>query len=275
MAFHDSCWRWLLATGLLISATAASTALGQGWESTLSPHAPGPFPELRPVRVTYNFGWNGIAAAAADLRLSKSTEGRLQIEANGHTIGLARSLWHFDVAHVSTTEAQTLRPIQIRETEALRSKKVETEINFTPQGVTSKRDEERDSSVKSKTRHFDQINLHSIDSALLYLRSQSFKPDSVQRIVVYPATSAYLITITPSGHDHLTLPTGSYDALKLDLQLSKIGRKRELMPHKKFRRATVWLSNDPNRLVLRIEAQIFAGTIFAELQSVQFDDGKP
>ena len=89
--------------------------------------------------------------------------------------------------------------------------------------------------MKSKTRHFDLPNMHSIDSALLYLRSQSLKPDAAQRVVVYPATSAYLCTLTPAGRDHITVPAGSYDALKLDLQLNKIGGKRELLPHKKFR----------------------------------------
>src|SRR4029077_5864999 len=126
-----------------------------------------------------------------------------------------------------------------------------------------------------KTRHFDLPNMHSIDSALLYLRSQSLKPDAAQRVVVYPATSAYLCPLPPAGRDHITVPAGSYDALKLDLQLNKIGGKRELLPHKKFRRATVWLSDDADRLVLRIEAQIFAGTVFTELQSVQFDEAKP
>lgn len=227
------------------------------------------------MRLKYGFGWNGISAAAAEVQFSKAADGRLQLELTGHTVGLARSLWNFDVTHLALTDAQTLRPIQVRETEVLRSKKVETEVNFTPRTASSKRVEEKGSSVKSKTRQFDLPNLHSIDSALLYLRTQSFKPDAVQRIVVYPATSAYLVTITPVGHDHLTVPTGTYDAIKLDLQLSKIGKKRELQPHKKFRRASVWLSDDPNRLVLRIEAQIFAGTVFAELQSVQFDGAKP
>jgi hypothetical protein len=240
-----------------------------------SAYAPGSFPQLRPQRASYGFGWNGITAATAEIRLSNALDGHLQLEATGHTIGVARSLWNFDVTHISTTDARSLRPIQVRETEVLRAKKVETEVSFTPQSVTSKRDEKRASSVKSKTRHFDLPNIHSIDSALLYLRSQSLKPDVVQRIVVYPATSAYLCTVTPAGRDHITVPAGSYDAIKLDLQLNKIGGKRELQPHKKFRRATVWLSDDADRLVLRIEAQIFAGTIFTELQSVQFDEAKP
>ena len=274
MASLNYPWRTWLA-GCLLFVPSLPIVVAQGWESTISPHIPGSFPQLRPVRVSYGFGWNGITAAMAEIRLSSAVEGHLQLDVAGHTSGVARSLWNFDVTHVSTTDAHTLRPIQVRETEDLRAKKVETELSFTPQGVTSKRDEKRDSSVKSKTRHFDLPNIHSIDSALLYLRSQSLKPDAIQRIVVYPATSAYLCTITPAGREHITVPAGSYEAIKFDLQLNKIGKKRELLPHKKFRRATVWLSDDADRLVLRIEAQIFAGTVFTELQSVQFDESKP
>jgi hypothetical protein len=226
------------------------------------------------MHLHYAFGWNGVTAAEADFKFFKTPDGRLQLDANGHTIGLARNLWPFDVTHVSFTDARSLRPLQVRETEVLRSKKFETEVSFTPQGVTSKREEQRGNVAKSKTRQFQMANVHSIDSALLYLRSQPLV-EGAQRVVVYPSTSAYLCTITPLGREHINIAAGSYEAIKLDLQLNKIGKKHELLPHKKFRRATIWISDDPNRLVLRIETQIFAGTIFAELQSVQFDDGRP
>lgn len=227
------------------------------------------------MHLKYNFGWNGIPAASANFQFSKTPDGHLKLDAAGHTIGFARALWEYDVTHLSLTDAHTFRPLQIQETETLRSKKVDTEVNFTPLGLTSKRDEIRGAAIKSKTRSFNFPNTDSIDSAVLYLRSQALPADAVQRLVVYPSTSAYLCTITPAGREHLTVPAGSYPALKLDLQLSKIGGNGELIPHKKFRKATIWLSDDPNRLVLRIEAQIFAGTVFTELQSVQFDDGKP
>ena len=72
----------------------------------------------------------------------------------------------------------------------------------------------------------------------------------------------------------MTGPTGTYNAIKLDLQLNKIGKNRELEPHRKFRRATVWLSDDSDRLLLKIQAQIFVGTVVVELQSVEFEDPK-
>ncbi len=274
MAFPDFSNRTLLAVCAVFLA-ALPIAQAQDWQTTVNPHSPGPVPEPRPVHLKYNFGWNGIAAAAANFQLSKTADGHLKLDATGHTIGLARALWEYDVTHVSLTDAHTFRPVQVRETETFRSKKVDTEITFTPSGLTSKRDEIRGGSVKSKTRSFAFPSIDSIDSAVLYLRSQTLSPDAVQRLVVYPSTSAYLCTITPVGRERLNVPAGSYAAIKLDLQLSKIGGKGELLPHKKFRHAAIWLSDDSNRLVLRIEAQIFAGTVFTELQSAQFDDGKP
>jgi hypothetical protein len=47
-----------------------------------------------------------------------------------------------------------------------------------------------------------------------------------------------------------------------------------LEPHRKFRHATIWVSDDRDRILLRIEAQIFVGTVFAELQSVRFDSSR-
>lgn len=261
--------------GALIFTGALSVFGAEAWENTLSPYAPGTFPEMRPMHAHYNFGWNAIVAAEADFRFSKTADGKQQLDATGHTVALVRKLWSFDIVHTALTDGRTLRPIQVRETEERKTKKFVTEMNFTQQGVVSRRDEFRGSAVKSKTRGFEMATLHSIDSALLYLRTQSLKPDAVQRIVVYPGTTAYLCTVTPLGHEQITNPTGSYNAIKLDLQLQKIDKNRQLAPHRKFRRATIWLSDDPNRMVLRIEAQIFAGAVFAELQSFQFDDGKP
>src|SRR5213075_1066187 len=101
--------------------------------------------------------------------------------------------------------------------------------------------------------------------------SHSLPDHNVQRIAVYPATSAYLATITVLGRERLTGPFGTYNSIKLDLHLNKIGKNRELEPHRKFRHATVWLSDDGDRLLLKIQAQIFVGTVSAELQSVEFD----
>src|SRR5262249_24953792 len=74
--------------------------------------------------------------------------------------------------------------------------------------------------------------------------------------------------------EKISVHAGNYNAIKVDLQLKRIGKHLELEPHRKFRRATIWVSDDTDRLLLRIEAQVFVGTVFAELQSVPFDNPK-
>lgn len=245
------------------------------WESSVTPLVPGTVPELRPARVQYDFGWNGVTAATGDFRYSKSPDGQARFDATGGTSGFARKLWAFDLIHMATADPRTLRPLEAKETETIRGKTRVTELTFSPTGVSSRREDRRGTETKSKTRTFDFPDVLSLNSAFLLLRAQPLAAGAVHRVVVYPATSAYLCTITVQGRESLSGPTGTRNAIKLDLQLNKIGKQRELQPHRKFRRATVWMGDDADRHILRIETQVFIGTVFAELQSVQFDNPKP
>lgn len=259
--------------GLCFPALSESRAAS--WETTVTPFVPGAFAEARPLRARYNFGWSGIAAANAEFRFEKIGGNRLQLEAHGGTVGVARRLWSYDINHTALADAGTLRPLSVKETEKFRAKEVSTDLIYSSEGVRSTRDERKDGAVKTKVRRFDFPDALSVYSALLFLRTQPLLDGATHRVVVYPATSSYLCTVTVGGHESITVATGTYEAIKLDVQLSKIGGKLELLPHKKFRNATVWLSNDADRLVLRVEAQVFVGKVFAELQSVQFDNPKP
>ncbi|HEY2614687.1 MAG TPA: DUF3108 domain-containing protein [Chthoniobacterales bacterium] len=272
------------ATGRFGSRVRAVAALGFGfisvasaatWEETVTASSPPRFPPPRPVHATYRFGWSGFTAATAEARLSQPSPNRFQLDGAGHTVGLVRALWKFDANHTSIADATTLHPLEVTQIEKARSKKIVTNLSFDSTGVTSRRLETPSKNPAPKIRRFDFPHLFDLQSALLYLRSQPMPDRGVQRIVVYPATSAYLATVTVLGREHFSGAAGAYNAIKLDLQLSKIGKNRELEPHRKFRRGTIWISDDSDRLLLRIEAQVFVGTVFAELQSVQFDDVKP
>jgi hypothetical protein len=244
------------------------------WQSTLTKDPPGNFPELRPLRATYRFGWSGLTAATGEVHFTKPSQDRLQLEGTGRTISFVRALWKLDVNHHALANAETLRPVETRQTENYRSKKIATQLMFTNNGVTCARTEGQGSAVSTKTRDFSFPNLFDLHSAMLYLRSQPLRDRSIHRVVVYPASSAYLATITVLGREKVSVRAGNYTAIKMDLQLNRIGKKLDLEPHRKFRRATVWVSDDNDRILLRIEAQVFVGTVFAELESVRFDGAK-
>jgi hypothetical protein len=258
---------------ILLNLAWASTCAAVPWQSTINKDPPGNFPELRPVQATYRFGWAGFTAATADVDLKKAADSRFQFDGTGRTTGFVRALWKMDVNYRAITDAETLRPIESKQTEAYRAKKLITQLNFTNHGVTRARTEGPGAGTTT-SREFTFPNLFDLYSAMLYLRSQSLEDGSVNRVVVYPASSAYVATITVLGREKIAVHAGTYSAIKFDLQLKRIGKTLELEPHRKFRRGTIWVSDDADRMLLRVEAQIFVGTIFAELQSVSFENPK-
>lgn len=227
------------------------------------------------MHAKYGFGWSGFPAGTADVRFTRPSADRYQLDATLHSTGFVRTLWKFDGNYASSADARTLRPIEVRQTETVRAKKTVTNLSFEADGVTSKETETPSKNPGPKIRRFESPQLFDLLSALLYLRSQPLQNRNVQRIIVYPQTSAYLATMTVLGRERLTVPAGTFNAIKLDVQLSKVGKTRELEPHRKFRRATAWLSDDPDRVLLKIDAQIFIGSVFGELQSVEFENLKP
>jgi hypothetical protein len=243
------------------------------WQTSLSKDPAGNFPEMRPLHASYRFGWSGVAAATGEVHFTKPSENKFQLEGTGRTVGFVRALWKLDVNYRAIASVGTLRPIKTEQTESYRSKKIVTNLTFTNNGVTRARTEGK-APGETKTRQFNFPDLFDLFSAMLYLRSQPLKEHSTYRVVAYPATNPYLATVTVIGREKVSVHAGSYNAIKLDLQLKRIGKHLELEPHRKFRRATIWVSDDPERLLLRIEAQVFVGTVFADLQSTRFDNAK-
>ena len=240
------------------------------WTSTLTHDPRGNFPDLRPGHATYAYGWSGITAGTSDVSFRHGEAQTFVLEGKGRTVGLARILWRFDLSYRSVTNAQTLRPVEAHQVETARGKRIETNLKFSNDGVNSRRFDGNRATPTVKDFAFE--NLYDLQSAFLYLRSQGLRDHSVYRVAVYPANSAYVATITVLGREHLRVRSGNYNAIKMDLKLQRVNKKNELEAHRKFKRATLWLSDDTDRVLLRIESQIFVGTVTAEMQSIRFDN---
>jgi hypothetical protein len=262
------CAALLTSLGILVSQ---ETRAASNWPSSLTRDPRGSFPDLRPVRATYVYGWSGITAATSDVYFHRGDQQTFVLEGRGRTVGLARVLWRFDLDYRAAANAESLRPLDTHQVETVRGKRVETNLKFSDEGVSGSRLES--GHVTPAVKDFNLENLYDLHSAFLYLRSQPLRDRSVYRVAVYPANSAYVATLTVVGREHVRVRAGSYSAIKLDLKLQRVSKKNELEPHRKFKRATIWISDDNDRLLLRIESQIFVGTVTAELQSVHFENG--
>jgi hypothetical protein len=71
---------------------------GTDWASNLTHDPRGNFPDLRPGHATYAFGWSGITAATSEVSFRRGEQQTFTLEGKGHTVGLARILWRFDLS---------------------------------------------------------------------------------------------------------------------------------------------------------------------------------
>ncbi len=250
-----------------VAGLLAGTARGD-WRDEMSSAEPGKFPPLRAVTLDYQCGWSGVPAGEVTAEFSRPVEGQCELKVTAATEGLARALWKLDATHVAKGNVATMRPLEVRQKEVYRGQTVTTDLDFDDAGVERLRQSTNDAKPARRKR-YDFPNLYDLQTALLYVRSQALETGSTYRMVVYPGTCAYLATVTVLGRERIKVKAGSYPAIKMDLKLQKVNGQMKLEPHGKFKRATGWLSDDQDRLPLRMNAQIFVGSVWVELVKVR------
>ena len=259
--------KFWLATWLI---ALSGPALAADWRDDLTPLKPGKFPPPRPQTATYRFGWGAISAAQADIEFSRQKKAQLQLKLTAKTTGAVRALWQLDAEYTSRCSSATLQPICLQQTERYRKKTEKTKADFTPEQVVSLQEVEPPRETPSKPKTFIFPNLVDLEGALLLVRSQRLLAEDQYSLVVFPARTAYLARVDVLGREPIEVGGQRYQAVKLKLALQHITKKLELEPHAKFKNAYAWLSDDKERLLLKITAEVFVGSVWMELQSVKF-----
>jgi Protein of unknown function (DUF3108) len=262
---------WFLAILVvpLVHTVCADESLD--WtKSITSGKGPGDFVQPPPMRLTYRFGWSGIQAATCNVHLYSPARDKVEVEATGATAGLARVLFRLDVYHRATESKTTLTPIHFYQEEKYRAETVKTNVDFEPDQVTGLR-EKIPSDHPPKPNVFKFNSVFDMTTALLWIRSQPLTDGETESLVVWASNAPYLATVNVIGRETLTLNGRKQKTIKLDLKLKGIDKKLGLKEHSVFKSGRGWLSDDDRRIPIRIEADIFIGYVFAELQSLNVD----
>jgi Protein of unknown function (DUF3108) len=262
---------WILASVLLATLQSVSADPEPDWIGSLtSAKGPGNFTAPPAMHLTYRFGWSGIQAATADIHFFSPTRNTFEVDASGATSGFPRTLFRLDIYHQATENKETLRPIHFFQEEKYRQETVKTNVNFEPDYVTGLR-EKIPSDRPSKPNVFKFSPVFDLTTALLWVRSQPLTDGDRESLVVWASNAPYLATVTVVGRDTLKIEGRNQNAIKLDLKLKNIDKKMQLKDHKLFKGGRGWLSDDDKRIPLRIEADIFIGYVFVELESMQLE----
>jgi hypothetical protein len=255
---------------LLAISFAATLAYGADPEpswagSVTTAKGAGRFPAAPNVHVTYRFGWSGITAAEADVRLVNADE-TVKTTVSGGTTGFARTLFRCDIDHECVSRRTSLLPIHIVQDEKYAAQLVHTTIDFNSSSVTSLR-EVTPSKDAPKPRTLEFYPVYSLETALFWLRSQPLTDGEREVMVVYANNAAYLGTIKVVGRERIRIGQTERNAIKVEFNFKSIDQHLQLKTYKRFKSGRGWISDDEYRLPLRMEADIFIGYVFAELET--------
>jgi len=258
--------RSLTAVALALSALAGIARAD--WQDELT-HAPGAFPPLAPMKAHYRFGWTMFTAAEADFDITRPKKELIRLAVTARSIGVVRSMWRMNAEHVSTISATTLRPISMVQTEVYKDETHKTKVDYSPIGVTRLHETIPPGKDPPKTKRFDYPEIFDLHGGVQFIRTQKLTTGDNYKIVVYPSKAPYLAEAIVEGRQKVKLAGRVYNAVKVNLKLSKIVESdMSLQPHEKFKSASVWISDDADRLLLKIEAEIAVGNVWAELEKV-------
>jgi len=260
------------------------------WLARIAPTRPGKFPPIRPVKIQYRFGWEGISAAHGTLEFSRPKPGISQADLEAHTTGLSRRLWRMDTRTLEWCDAITLRPIHVRQAEWYRGSSSLIAQEFSPREVLRAKglikdrldpaffadmplDEDRMRELTHAVPKRVKVpGLFDLQSGLLFVRSQPLNKGDVIHVAVIQGKSPYFARIRVLGRESVTVAAGTFPAIKLELTLLDITDSLTLAPQKRFQRAVGWFSDDTNRFILKLQTAIFIGSVGLEMEKFEFKD---
>jgi len=256
----------LCAALALVVSTAACAA---DWRRDAAQLRSGPFPPPPDkLAARYVFGWSGIEAASADVRLERGGRGIWSASVRGGTSGAVRSLWKLDADFESEIAEKDWQSVYCTLTEKYQRYRVAETSEFRPGGVRSRRESTKQGSSPGKWLNFYVAGLRDMAGALLLARSQPLNNGDKLSLAVFPGEWMYLVRLQVLGREEIRWRGEKRDAIRCSLEIDWIDKDYSLKPHKKFQRGTVWVSDDDLRLPLRVEVKVFVGHVFAELAEV-------
>jgi hypothetical protein len=253
---------------LVVFFLLAWPACGADWQATLSPAEPGPFAEVPSFAGTFRLGWSGIAAGQAHASITQQGD-TLVLDGGGASTNLARFFYQIDATLTAVAERATLHTLTSTQVETYSARTLSTFINGSNGTLSSLSVRNPPGETPPKWKEVKATPIRDLFAGVLFVRSQALATGDRVRLLIYPGGAPFLVDITVLEPEKITVLGQSREALRLELNIQRVNTKKNnrLEPHRKFRSGRVWLSNDADRILLRAEAEIFIGYVFAEILS--------
>jgi len=260
----------------LTLAATVSCAFAQAppeWAKDLTPSTTGPFATMLPMSLDFQLSWKGMLDSGK-LRMDFAPPdvkkpGRYVVRTSASSTGAAAALFPYQHSFWAELDSKTMRPSLFRATEVDKKESSTTTVQYQDSKVVSSETTKnlQTGKVSTKDRTFLYTPVYDIFSAMLHVRSQNLNTGEKVCMVIQPFDQPYLLRVQSMGSE---MHNGQ-KAIRLSLSMSKIHRRKmTLEPYTKLNGpATLWLSDDADRVPIEFRAAVFIGEVRATLVNRQ------
>jgi hypothetical protein len=240
------------------------------WKNELTSPAPGAWPAIKPCTLDLTVSWKGMLDAGK-LRIEFAPKdapkrGSFVVRSSAASTGPATALFAYQSHFWSELDPASFKPRFFHAVETDRRETVTTTARHFVDRVEAVEITQplRKQAAPERAEHvFHHTPVFDIFSAMLHVRGQKLEAGDAVTLVVQPFDNPYLLRVKVLGREiHLDRKT-----IRLSVGMNKIDRKTlELRPYKKMKRdATLWLSDDADRIPVELRAAVFIGDVRAVL----------
>jgi hypothetical protein len=256
----------LLRSTILIAlaATGLATA-GPEWQRDITSLDLGNHPRLEPIALDYQASWKGVLNSGhLHMEFAPPAEkkpGTYVVKAYARSQGAAAQLHPYQFDAWAEINPGTLRPRYIRASETDKNGKDVSIVRYFPDRVECHTTyiPANGGKIGDTSRTFSHPGIFDIFSVMLHIRSQPLADGDQINVVIQSTDQPYLLRVRCLGRE---MHNGQ-KTIKLSAGMEKIDRTSlELKTYKKLKRnATLWLTDDYDRVPLEVRADIFLGDV--------------
>jgi len=214
----------------------------------------------------YQVSWQGFPVGTATIRIGTTyRDGRkmLDVEATARSSKVVSLFYELHHRSESIFSAQDLKPLEFLSQQTENSTFTTLKIDFSPDGSihakTTKGNlhsagKSEEVSFKSENATFDPI------SAAFLALSLPVDPAEDPSFDVFNGRDRFLISFHLVGREKIKMAGKEYDAFKIKPSVKKL---TDSEGQKGLRKVYLWVAADGSREVLKLESEVFVGSVSA------------
>ncbi len=237
------------------------------WAKEITSAKPGTHPPLRPTKLLYQLSWKGQVQAGHvvfTFGAKGSNEKILKTTCVGGSEGVAAQLFPYSFDMQGQINKSDLSPVLMHCSETDKNETQVTTVRYFP-GMVNVKEISRPHSTgvdQTMSRTFAFAPVFDAFTSMLHIRSQALKQGDEIVLVIHPFAAPYLAKIQVLGREKIN----GNNAIKLNINLTKINKDLSLKPYTKMKKATLWISDDADRIPLELRVATFIGDVRMTLE---------